>query len=54
MALQRLIAGVRDARVDLSPLLKDPPMALQSLDDLVITAITIEPLVPGGPEGERP
>jgi hypothetical protein len=54
MALQRLIAGVRDARVDLAPLLKDAPMALQSLDELVIPAITIEPLVPGGVEGERP
>jgi hypothetical protein len=54
MALQRLIAGVRDARVDLTLLLKDPPMALQSLEDLVIPAITIEPLVPGGLEGERP
>jgi hypothetical protein len=54
MALQRLIAGVRDARVDLTPLLKEAPMALQSLDDLVIPAITIEPLVPGGLEGERP
>jgi hypothetical protein len=53
-ALQRLIAGVRDARVDLTPLLKEAPMALQSLDELVIPAITIEPLVPGGVEGERP
>jgi hypothetical protein len=54
MALQRLIAGVRDARVDLAPLLKEAPMALQSLDNLVIPPITIEPLVPGGVEGERP
>jgi hypothetical protein len=54
MALQRLISGVRDARVDLAPLLKDAPMAPQSLDDLVIPPITIEPLVPGGVEGERP
>jgi hypothetical protein len=54
MALQRLIAGVRDARVDLTPLLKEPPMAPQSLDNLLIPPITIEPLVPGGVEGERP
>jgi hypothetical protein len=53
-ALQRLIAGVRDARVDLAPLLKEPPMAPRSLDDLVIPLIAIEPLVPGGVEGERP
>jgi hypothetical protein len=56
MALQRLIAGVRDARVDLSPLLKEAPpvpMALQPIDDLVIPPITIEPLVPSGVEGER-
>jgi hypothetical protein len=54
MALQRLIAGVRDARVDLAPLVKEPPMAPQSLDELFIAPITIEPLVPGGVEGERP
>jgi hypothetical protein len=54
MALQRLIAGVRDARVDLAPLLKAAPMAPQSLDELVIAPITIELLVPGGVEGERP
>lgn len=54
MALQRLIADVRDAHVDLEPLLKEPPMPLQSLDELVIPSITIEPLVPGGVEGERP
>jgi hypothetical protein len=54
MALRRLIAGVRDARVDLTPLLKEAPMPLQSLDDLVISPITIEPLVSGGVEGERP
>lgn len=53
-ALQRLIADVRDAHVDLGPLLKEPPMPLQSLDELVIPSITIEPLVPGGVEGERP
>jgi hypothetical protein len=54
MALQRLIAGVRDARVDLTPLLKESPMPLQPLDNLVIPSIIIEPLVPGGVEGERP
>jgi hypothetical protein len=54
MALQRLIAGVREARVNLAPLLKEPPMAPQPLEDLVIAPITIEPLVPGGVEGERP
>jgi hypothetical protein len=56
-ALQRLIAGVSDARVDLSPLLKEAspaPMALQPIDDLVIPPITIEPLRPGAVEGERP
>ncbi len=54
MALQRLIASVRDARVDLTPLLKESPMPLQPLDNLVIPSIIIEPLVPGGVEGERP
>jgi hypothetical protein len=54
MALQRLIAAVHDARVDLAPLLKEAPMPLQSLDNLIISPITIEPLVPGGSEGERP
>ena len=54
IALQRLIASVRDGRVDLTPLLKEAPMALQSLDELVIPPIAIEPLVPGGGEGERP
>jgi hypothetical protein len=54
MTLQRLIAAVHDARVDLSPLLKEAPMPVQPIDDLVIAPITIEPLVPGGIEGERP
>jgi len=57
MALQRLIAGVRDARVDLTSLLKEAPpapMALQPIDDLAISPITIEPLAPSGVEGERP
>ena len=53
-ALQRLIAGVRAARVDLTPLMKEAPMALQPVDNLVIPPITIEPLLPGGVEGERP
>jgi hypothetical protein len=53
-ALQRLIAGVRDARVDLAPLANDAPMPLPSLDDLVIPPIAIQPLAPGGVEGERP
>ena len=57
MALQRLIASVRDARVDLSPLLNDPmpaPMTLQPIDDLVIAPLVIEPLTQSGTEGERP
>jgi hypothetical protein len=53
-ALQRLIAAVRGARVDLTPLLKESPMTLQPLDNLVIPSIIIEPLAPGGVEGERP
>ena len=54
MALQRLIADVRDARVDLTPLTKEGPMTLPAMDPLVISPIVIEPLVPGGVEGERP
>jgi len=54
MALQRLIADVRDARVDLTPLTKEGPMILPAMDPLVISPIVIEPLVPGGVEGERP
>jgi hypothetical protein len=53
-ALQRLIADVRDARVDLSPLTKEGPMPLPAMDPLVISPIVIEPLTPGGVEGERP
>ena len=53
-ALQRLIADVRDARVDLAPLAKEGPMPLPAMDPLVISPIVIEPLVPGGVEGERP
>ena len=54
MALQRLIADVRDARVDLTPLMKEGPMSLPSNDNLVIPPIVIEPLAPSGIEGERP
>jgi len=54
MALQRLIADVRDARVDLAPLAKEGPMPLPAMDPLVISPIVIEPLTPGGIEGERP
>jgi hypothetical protein len=53
-ALQRLIADVRDARVDLTPLAKEGPMPLPAMDSLVISPIVIEPLTPGGIEGERP
>jgi hypothetical protein len=57
VALQRLIAGVRDARLDLSPLLKEPMPAAMSprpIDDLVIAPLVIAPLAPNGTEGERP
>jgi len=54
LALQRLIANVRDARVDLTPLLKEGPMSLPANDDLMIPPIVIEPLAPSGVEGERP
>jgi hypothetical protein len=56
-ALQRLIASVRDARVDLAPLMREAqpaPMEFEPVQDLVIPTITIEPLVSGGVEGERP
>jgi len=53
-ALQRLIANVRDARVDLTPLMQEGPMPLPSNADLVIPPIVIEPLAPSGIEGERP
>ena len=53
-ALQRLIADVRDARVDLTPLLKEGPMPLPAMDPLVISPIVIEPLASSGTEGERP
>jgi hypothetical protein len=54
MALQRLIADVRDARVDLTPLAKEGPMPLPAMDPLVISPIVIEPLASSGIEGERP
>jgi hypothetical protein len=53
-ALQRLIADVRDARVDLAPLAKEGPMPLPAMDPLVISPIVIEPLASNGTEGERP
>ena len=53
-ALQRLIADVREARVDLRPLAKEGPMPLPDMDPLVISPIVIEPLTPGGAGGERP
>lgn len=53
-ALQRLIADVRDARVDLAPLAKEGPMPLPTMDPLVISPIVIEPLASSGVEGERP
>jgi len=57
-ALQRLIAGVRDGRVDLSPVLDAKAvdaMDLPPVKDLVIVPLTIEPLVPqSGTEGARP
>jgi hypothetical protein len=53
-ALQRLIADVRDAQVDLAPLAKEGPMPLPAMDPLVISPIVIEPLASSGIEGERP
>jgi hypothetical protein len=53
-ALQRLIADVHDARVDLTPLAKEGPMPLPAMDPLVISPIVIEPLASSGLEGERP
>jgi hypothetical protein len=56
-ALRSLIAGVRDSRVDLSPLLRPgapAPMELPPVDDLVIAALAIEPLAPvDGAQGVR-
>ena len=57
-ALQRLIAAVRDRRVDLSPLLKEAPLApmeFAPIADIVIAPIIIEPIAPvSGEEGVRP
>ena len=56
-ALQALIAGVHERRVDLSPLLQPPapaPMELPPISDIVIPPITIDPLAPAdGAEGVR-
>jgi hypothetical protein len=56
-ALQRLITGVRDGRVDLSPVLHastPEAMNLPPIDNIVIPPITIEPLAPQpGAEGVR-
>ena len=57
-ALQTLIAGVRDRRIDLAPLLRPgapPPMELPPIDELSISPITIDPIAPQpGAEGVRP
>jgi len=57
-ALQRLIAGVRDGRVDLSAAqMSTTPAAmdLEPLTDIVITPIIIDPIAPlSGAEGVRP
>lgn len=55
-AIQRLIAGVSDGRVDLTTLLNEAPpapMELQPIADIVILPITIEPLAPAAGTGER-
>jgi hypothetical protein len=57
-ALQRLIAGVRDGRIDLSAAqsaTEPAPPQLAPLTDIVITPINIEPLAPSsGAEGVHP
>jgi hypothetical protein len=57
-ALRRLIAGVNNGTVDLTPLAKaaaPAPMDLDPVADIVIAPITIEPLAPlSGAEGVRP
>lgn len=57
LALRSLIAGLRDNRVDLSPLLQPgapAPMEPRPIDHLTITPITIEPIAPwDGAQGER-
>jgi hypothetical protein len=56
-ALQRLITGVRDGRVDLSPVLHattPTAMELPPITDLIIAPLSIEPLAPvEGAEGVR-
>jgi hypothetical protein len=56
-ALRAFIAGVRDNRVDLTPLLKPgipAPMELAPIVDLVISPLAIEPLAPAdGVQGAR-
>ncbi len=56
-ALRRLVAGVRDGRVDLTPLLQPaqpPAMDLPPVSDIVISPIIIEPIAPiDGAQGER-
>jgi hypothetical protein len=57
-ALRRLIAGVRDGRVDLTAAQHSTPplpMELAPHADIVIDPITIEPIAPpSGAEGARP
>ena len=55
-ALQQLIAGVRDGRVDLAAAQRSTapdPMALEPIAGLAIPLITIDPLTPSGEQGER-
>ncbi len=56
-ALQRLIKGVRDGRLDLSPVLNattPTAMELPPITDLIIAPLSIEPLAPvEGAEGVR-
>ena len=56
LALRRLIAGVSDGRIDLSPVLRaSTPTAMDLLPiaEIVISPITIERLAPQGAQGER-
>jgi hypothetical protein len=57
-ALRRLIAGVRDGRIDLAAARQDPtraPMDLDPIVEIVIAPIAIDPLAPlPGAEGVRP
>ncbi len=58
IALRRLIASVREGRVDLAaaqPSGLQAPMELDPVTDIVITPITVEPIAPlSGAEGVRP